>query len=194
MRRAVARIIAYILLYVAVSAVANYLLYTILPDIGYALPQADFPYVNVLLALAFGYLIVSAFSTVVYWSLRVRMPHHTAAPVRNLFTIVGFGALAAAIAGGVAGGASGVALGGFLGIVVGYASQQVLGQALAGLFLLITRPVKPGDRVTVSSEDGTVDDLSTLFTTILKEDGTKVLVPNNLILGTKIFIKPEQKP
>jgi small-conductance mechanosensitive channel len=48
----------------------------------------------------------------------------------------------AAIAGGVAGGAAGVALGGFIGLVVGFASQQVLGQAVAGLFLLIARPFK----------------------------------------------------
>jgi small conductance mechanosensitive channel len=93
--------------------------------------------------------------------------------------IIGVGALVAAIAGGVAGGAAGVALGGFIGLVVGFASQQVLGQAIAGLFILITRPLKIGDKVVLGGDEGIVEDVSTLFTTIVKPDGVKVLIPNN---------------
>jgi small conductance mechanosensitive channel len=90
----------------------------------------------------------------------------------------------------VAGGAAGVALGGFIGLVVGFASQQVLGQAIAGLFILITRPLKIGDKVVLGGDEGIVEDVSTLFTTIVKPDGVKVLTPNNSILGAKIYIKP----
>jgi len=105
---------------------------------------------------------------------------------------VGIGALAAAIAGGVAGGAAGVALGGFLGIVVGFASQQVLGQAIAGLFLLIARPFKIGDKVVIAGEDGVVEDVATLFTIVNKADGVKVLIPNSAIIGGKIYLKPKE--
>jgi small-conductance mechanosensitive channel len=90
----------------------------------------------------------------------------------------------------VAGGAAGVALGGFIGLVVGFASQQVLGQAIAGLFILITRPLKIGDKVVLGGDEGIVEDVSTLFTTIVKPDGVKVLIPNNSILGAKIYMKP----
>ncbi|MCX8176495.1 MAG: mechanosensitive ion channel family protein, partial [Candidatus Bathyarchaeota archaeon] len=149
-------------------------------------------YAQILLALAFGYLIVSGVANIFYWSTRARYDHPTAAAIRNVIRIIGIGGLAAAIAGGVAGGAAGVALGGFLGMVVGFASQQVLGQAISGLFLLIARPFKIGDQVVVAGEDGVVDDVATLFTKVTKADGVKVLVPNSSIIGGKIYLKPKQ--
>ena len=192
LRKELFLLVAYIVLYVVATAVAGDLITRVLPDVGITFPQSYIPYMNILLALAFGYLILNAFATAVYWSVRVRLPHSTASAVKNMFRLVGFGALAAAIAGSVAGGAAGVALGGFLGLVVGTATQNVLGQAVAGLFLLISRPFKVGERVIVSSEEGTVHEVSTLFTTIVKDDGTRVLVPNNTVVGTKISIKPEK--
>jgi len=192
LRWAVARLFVYIVFYVVFGALINDVLTRVLPGVGYTLPASYIPYVNILLALGFGYIIVSAFANVVYWSLRVRLPHPTAAAFRSMIRIVGLGGLIAAIAGGVAGGASGVALGGFLGLVVGQATQSTLSQAVSGLFLLISRPFKVGDRVTLSSEDGTVEDVSTLFTAIIKDDGKKVLLPNNTVVGTKIIIHPQQ--
>jgi small-conductance mechanosensitive channel len=180
----------YILFYVVFGALLNDLLTRVLPGLGYTLPASYIPYVNILLALGFGYIIVIGFSNVIYWSLRVGVPHSTATAFRSMIRIVGFGALVAAIAGGVAGGAAGVALGGFLGLVVGQATQGTLGQAVAGLFLLMSRPFKVGDKVTLSGEDGTVDDVSTLFTKVIKDDGTEVLLPNNSVVGTKIIIHP----
>jgi len=76
---------------------------------------------------------------------------------------------------------------------VGFVSQQVLGQAVAGLFLLIARPFRIGDAVVVAGEDGIVEDVSTLFTTVAKADGTKALIPNNSIIGGKIYLKPKSK-
>jgi Small-conductance mechanosensitive channel len=145
------------------------------------------------LALAFGYLIVSGISLIFYYSLLPKYGHPTATAVRNVMRIIGIGALVAAIAGAVAGGAAGVALGGFIGIVIGFASQQVLGQAVAGMFLLIARPFKINDNVNLVGEDGIVEDVSTLFTTVIKSDGTKVLIPNNAIIGNKIYLKPVQQ-
>ncbi len=124
--------------------------------------------------------------------MRAKYDHATSAAVRNVVKIIGIGALVAAIAGGVAGGPAGVALGGFIGIVIGFAFQQVLGQAVAGLFLLIVRPLKIGDEVVLGGEEGIVEDVSTLFTMIVKQDGVKVLIPNNTILGGKIYIKPKK--
>jgi len=149
--------------------------------------------VQILLAFAFGYLILSGIAMIFYYSLLPKYGHPAAAAVRNIVRIIGIGALAAAIAGGVAGGAAGVALGGFLGIVIGFASQQVLGQAVAGLFLLIARPFKINDSVNITGEDGIVEDVATLFTTVIKSDGTKVLIPNNAIIGNKIYLKPVQQ-
>ncbi|MCS7145149.1 MAG: mechanosensitive ion channel [Nitrososphaerota archaeon] len=188
---AIARTVVYVVLYVGVAAGLQWLFTSFLP--AYGVNIVDYlGYVQVLLAIAFGYLIVNGVALFMYWSLRERYDHGTAAAVRNIVKIVGVGALAAAIAGGVAGGAAGVALGGFIGLVVGFASQQVLGQAIAGLFLLIVRPFKIGDEVALAGEDGVVDDISTLFTTVRKSDETRVLIPNNSIIGGKIYLKTKK--
>jgi len=111
-----------------VSVFAKYIIRSVLPT--YKIMIVDYEgSVQILLALAFGYLIVSAVARFFYWSTVVKYGHSTAAAVRDVVRIVGIGAMVAAISGGVAGGAAGVALGGFLGMVVGFASQQVLGQA-----------------------------------------------------------------
>lgn len=188
--KAITRTVTYIVAYVVVSAIVQYVFAGLLPSLKVEVAEYSV-YAQILMAVAFGYLIVSSVANVFYWMLRARYDHPTAAAIRNVVRIVGIGALAAAIAGGVAGGAAGVALGGFLGIVIGFASQQVLGQAVAGLFLLIARPFRIGDKVVVAGEDGVVEDVATLFTTVVKADGVKVLIPNSAILGGKIYLKPK---
>jgi small conductance mechanosensitive channel len=186
--KAMLMVVVYIVLYVAVSIVMQYLFLSLLPK--YGIPIQDYAvYANILVALAFGYLIVSNIANFIYWTLRVKYAHPTAAAVRNVIKIIGIGGLAAAIAGGVAGGAAGVALGGFLGMVIGFATQQVLGQAVSGLFVLIVRPFKIGDSVIIAGEEGVVEDVATLFTIVVKGDGTRVLIPNNTVLGGKVYVK-----
>jgi len=146
-------------------------------------------YINSGIAIAFGYFIIVALSNLIYWNLRLRYPHSTAQVMRNAIKIIGIGALVAMIAGGSAGGAAGVALGGFVGMVVGFATQKVLGQVIAGLFLLIIRPFKIGDRVLVAGEEGIVKDVTTFFTVVEKDGGELALIPNNAVIGSKINIK-----
>lgn len=185
-----ATLIVWIVIYIIVAAVINSVLPQVLQKIfdykGLVLDPYG-AYINIALALLFGYLIVRSFANFMYWSMRVRYPHQTAAAIRSIMMIVGIGALLAAIAGGVAGGAAGVALGGFLGIVIGFASQQVLGQAVAGLFLLLARPFRIGDYVSIAGEQGTVEDITALFTMVRKDDGTLVLIPSSAIIGGKVY-------
>jgi small-conductance mechanosensitive channel len=47
-------------------------------------------------------------------------------------------------------------------MVIRFATQQVLGQAIAGLFVLLVRPIKIGDKVNVAGEAGIVEDLNPL--------------------------------
>jgi len=189
---ATAKVVVYIIIYVLVSAIVKYIFESLLPTFHIKVVSYE-SYVQILLAFAFGYLIVSGIAMIFYYSLLPKYGHPTAAAVRNIVKIVGIGALAASIAGAVAGGAAGVALGGFIGIVIGFASQQVLGQAVAGLFLLIARPFKIHDSVNIAGEDGIVEDVATLFTVVIKSDGTRVLIPNNSIIGNKIYLKPVQQ-
>jgi len=186
-RGSIVNLVSWIAAYIVVSALVFTALPSVIPQVKPLLDPYS-SYVAIGLALFFGYMIIRSFSNLVYWMLRVKYPHSTAAAVRSIFTILGIGALAAGIAGGAAGGAAGVALGGFIGMVIGFATQQVLGQAIAGLFVLLVRPIKIGDYVNVAGEQGIVEDISTLFTVIKKDDGTLALVPNNQLIGSKIYI------
>ncbi|MEM1523784.1 MAG: mechanosensitive ion channel family protein, partial [Thermofilaceae archaeon] len=128
LRRSVVILITWIALYLIISAVVLTTIPRYIPQIAKAI-EDYYTYIVVGLSLFFGYMIVTSVSNIIYWALRVRYSHSTAAAVRSIMRILGVGALAAAIAGGAAGGAAGVALGGFIGMVVGFATQQVLGQA-----------------------------------------------------------------
>ncbi len=151
-------------------------------------------YVVIIITLALGWMIVNAVAGVFYAMLKPKYGASTAAAVRSMVKILGLGALLAGIAGGVAGGAAGVALGGFIGLVVGFATQQVLGQAVAGLFILLARPFKIGDLVDIAGESEVrVKDISTMFTIVQRKDGTEVLIPSNMIVGAKIVIRERSK-
>ncbi len=174
--------------YVASSMIFNIYLSGFLG--GYAETYREYlPYLNMGLLLAFGYFMIAAFANFIYWNLRLKYPHSTAQVVRNVTKIIGVGGLIAAVAGGSAGGAAGVALGGFIGMVVGFATQKVLGQAIAGLFLLVMRPFKIGDRIAVAGEEGVVQNVTTFFTVLEKDGGELALIPNNSVIGGKINIK-----
>lgn len=191
--KSVSKFVLSLILFILVMAVIiEFLMKDFMPRVlGLTVVTDYVPYAAIMLSLAFGYLVLNSLTSMFYWSLRSRYDHSQAAAVRSMIRIVGLGALVSAIAGGVAGGAAGVALGGFMGMVVGFASQQVLGQAIAGLFILLARPFKIDDAVALAGEEGTVSDVAVLFTMLTKPDGTKVLVPNNAIIGGKIFVKPK---
>jgi len=188
MGRAIIRLIVLIVVYVVVAAIVNNVAIPMVST--YVSSAAKYAsYVNILLGLLFGYFIVYAFADVIYWSLMTRYDHSAAAAVRNVFRIIGIGAMVATIAGGVVGGAAGVALGGFLGMVVGFASQQVLGNAISGLFILISRPFRITDHVTLLGDEGDVEDVTTLFTFVRKDANNIVVVPSSMVLGNKIYVR-----
>jgi small-conductance mechanosensitive channel len=187
-RKSVINLILWIALYLIISALINSVIPIYYKEFNIYVLTPYGSYINIVLALVFGYMIVISFSNVVYWSLRLRYPYSTAQAVKSIFTIIGIGALLASIAGAIAGGAAGVALAGFIGLVIGFASQQVLGQAIAGLFVLLARPVRIGDYATLAGETGTIEDISSMFTMVRKDDGVLVLIPNNMLIGSKIQI------
>jgi small-conductance mechanosensitive channel len=65
-----------------------------------------------------------------------------------------------------------------LGIVVGFAARQTLANAIAGLLLAITQPIRIGDLVTFEGESGVVEDVRLTYTYIRADDGRRIIVPN----------------
>ncbi len=65
-----------------------------------------------------------------------------------------------------------------LGLVVGYAGRQVIANAVAGVVIAITQPVRIGDLVTIAEREGRVADIGLSFTSIDAGNGEMVVIPN----------------
>jgi small conductance mechanosensitive channel len=172
----VGKLALWIVIYVVVMAAVQ-ATFQVLQGI-YA-PVMDYKvYVDILLTLFFGWQIVKAFADIVAYPVAKKQGETAGKAVANLVKLLGIGALVAA-----------AALGGFIGLVIGFATQQVLGQAVAGTFLLLARPFKIGDKIVGAGQEGVVEDITAMYTVVRDAEGNKVLIPNNKLIGDILKIK-----
>lgn len=76
--------------------------------------------------------------------------------------------------------------GGIAGIVIGFASQSIIGNLISGIFLMIERPMKIGNAVEIDGTVGVVEDIKIISTTIRTWDGIRIRMPNEKIFTTNI--------
>lgn len=76
--------------------------------------------------------------------------------------------------------------GGVLGIVLGIASQNVVGNLVAGLFLMVERPMKLGQAVSIAGTAGVIEDIRILSTSLRTFDGLYVRIPNEKVFTAEI--------
>ncbi|HII81659.1 MAG TPA: mechanosensitive ion channel family protein [Methanosarcina sp.] len=76
--------------------------------------------------------------------------------------------------------------GGVAGIVIGFASQNIVGNLVSGCFLMFERPIKIGDQVEVNGIAGYVTDIRIISTLIRTYDGLLVRIPNQQVFTTNI--------
>jgi small-conductance mechanosensitive channel len=74
-------------------------------------------------------------------------------------------------------------------IVIGFASQNVLGNLISGLYLAIIRPFRIGEKVTVFGNTGVIYDIGLLYSRLRTEDGDIILAPNTSMITTTIIIR-----
>ncbi len=72
------------------------------------------------------------------------------------------------------------------GVAIGAAWSGLLGNFAAGAFMLILRPIKVGDFVTVGSVTGTVHELGLFGTTLVTPDNVMTIVGNGKIFNDTI--------
>jgi small-conductance mechanosensitive channel len=65
-----------------------------------------------------------------------------------------------------------------VGLVVGFAARATLANAIAGITLAITQPIRIGDLVTFDGETGEVEDVKLTYTYLRLDDGSRLVVPN----------------
>ena len=73
-----------------------------------------------------------------------------------------------------------------VGLVVGFAARQVLANAVAGILLAITQPIRIGDLVTFEEKTGTVEDIRLSYTYVRADDGRRVIIPNERLAQSTI--------
>lgn len=69
------------------------------------------------------------------------------------------------------------------GAGVALAMQGILGNIVAGLTIIFTRPFHVGDYISIVKEEGEVLDISLFSTTLGHADKSKVVIPNRKIVG-----------
>ena len=65
--------------------------------------------------------------------------------------------------------------------VMGFALQETLGNAFAGLAIQIEKPFRVGHWITVGSHEGSVREITWRATKILTKSGNMVILPNSLV-------------
>jgi small-conductance mechanosensitive channel len=73
-----------------------------------------------------------------------------------------------------------------IGLVIGFASQRVLGNAVAGILIALSQPLRLGDHVEVEGQHGVVEEIGLTYTWLRLPDNDRLVVPNEKIASTSI--------
>lgn len=83
--------------------------------------------------------------------------------------------------------ASVIAVMGAAGLAVGLALQNSLGNFAAGVLLVVFRPLKAGEYVSIGAVEGTVQNVQIFSTTLRTADDRIIVIPNGKIIADNII-------
>ncbi|MCF6334450.1 MAG: mechanosensitive ion channel, partial [Spirochaetales bacterium] len=75
---------------------------------------------------------------------------------------------------------------GVLGIGIGFGLQNVVSNLFAGIIIILSRPIKEGDRIFVYNYEGTVVQVRVLSTVINTLGNETIIVPNALLVAEPV--------
>src|SRR5579871_5352772 len=92
-----------------------------------------------------------------------------------------------------------LAIAGAVGLAFSLAMQDILKNFFSGIYLLLERPFRVGDRIQVKDQLGTVENIGIRTTQLRTDDNVQVLVPNATVFGEVVTnhtyaTPPKQKP
>jgi small-conductance mechanosensitive channel len=76
---------------------------------------------------------------------------------------------------------------GALGVGIGFGLQNVVANFVCGLVLLVERPIRVRDRITMEGVEGNVSAVNFRSTTIVTNDNISVIVPNSEFINGKVI-------
>ncbi|QOP44822.1 mechanosensitive ion channel family protein [Sulfurimonas paralvinellae] len=72
---------------------------------------------------------------------------------------------------------------GAISLTAGLALQGSVSNFAAGIVLIITKPFKIGDTITIHDVYGEVEDIKLAYTVLVNEDGEQITIPNKYMIG-----------
>src|SRR5215217_8378777 len=138
-----------------------------------------------------GYVVMEIMANTVFkLAIAAQQSAQMAKSIRSVTRIVGAVVIAAAIIVSFLSQNAIVAasIGTISGIVVGFASQNLIGNMIAGIYLALTRPFKIGDMITVFGNSGRVYDIGLLNCDLLMKNGDIVRAPSSSLLTTPVVL------
>ncbi|MEO1435212.1 MAG: mechanosensitive ion channel family protein [Bacteroidota bacterium] len=72
---------------------------------------------------------------------------------------------------------------GILAVAIGFASQHALANIIGGVFIVIFKPFRVNDRISLRDLSGIIEDITLRHTVIRNFENRRILVPNSLISG-----------
>lgn len=179
----------------SVLAVSTYVLQPLLP-------RQYLTYLQVAEVAVIGYFIIHTFSTIFY---RLALAHSTvaASSIKSLVRIAGAIIVIAFIISYLAQDpVVAASISTISGLVIGFASSNLIGNAIAGLYLAIARPFRIGDSIKVFGQAGRVIDIGLLYTKLIldgsqeqekAEDDDEMLVSNSSMVTTWVVLLKNSK-
>ena len=157
--------------------------------IGQLLDPRYSTFLNVGVAATIGYFVINSVANVFY-QLSYEALTKNAEIIRILIRIVGAIIVISIIISYLSEDPIiAASIGTITGIVIGFASQNVIGNLISGLYLAITRPFRIGDKATVFGNTGIIFDIGLLYTRLRNDEGHIILAPNLSMVSTTIIIR-----
>jgi len=159
------------------------------------IPRQYLIYIQVAEVIAAGYFIIRFFSAVAY-RLTLAPSSPAANSIKSLVRIAGaVVVIAFAISYLAQDPVIAASITTISGLVIGFASSNLIGNAIAGLYLAIVRPFKIGDSIQVFGQAGKVKDISLLYTRVLLDDTQDEMLASNSSMVTTwvVLVRSESR-
>lgn len=164
------------------------------------------PMLYAITIITIGILVIEIVSRVIHRYIEYKGISKEASKVSDLFRIITYSILIIVVLGTLNINVTGLLLSaGFLGIVVGLAAQTTLGNVFSGLSLIVAKPFRPSDFITIHAWQATVQppsylhqefipgysgvvaSIGLMYTRLIDENGTPIYIPNSTVNGALVI-------
>lgn len=77
---------------------------------------------------------------------------------------------------------------GILAAIIGFASQQAISNVISGIFIVVSKPFRVGDRVDIGTNyEGFIEDITLRHTVIRNFENRSIIIPNSIINSETII-------